>query len=446
MSSPSLPTISVSTPGGKPPDFRYNGRYGSSMHSKLTSRLVACITLPLVVTLISCGENQEPVAKQPGTEADSGIEDQAMDLLSTLDTREKVGQLLFVDLWTEEGIPLRELTDSLAEQLEDLNPGGFIFYGANLKNPEQIRNFTGSLTAVTRVPPFLAVDHEGGTVNRLDDSGEIPATEIPAAATIGGTGEPDFAYRAGRVMGEELSCLGFNMNFAPVADVLSSPDSMIGTRSFGSDPRLVAAMVREMVTGIQETGVSSVLKHFPGHGGAVGDTHATAVYLDRGIEDLFSRELVPFAAGVEAGTDAIMVAHIILGNSAAGGTPATLSPDLLTGVIRERLGFGGLVITDSMHMKALSGAERPAVDAILAGADMLLTPRDEYATRAQILAALEDGSLSIERIDESVLRIIRTKLKRGLGSDFQAARPEVLGSEEHRQVAEAIQRFHSSGE
>ncbi|MBN1686321.1 MAG: glycoside hydrolase family 3 protein [Spirochaetales bacterium] len=409
------------------------------------ARLIACAII-VSSLMLSC-RPENPDAAAAGS--DAGVEDPALALLSTLSVREKIGQLLFMDLWTDEGEPLTELTDSLKSDLEELAPGGVVFYGANLKNPEQVREFAASITELLRVPPFLAIDHEGGSVNRLDDSGQIKATDLPPAAAVGKTGDPELAHRIGLVMGRELSSLGLNMNFAPVADLVTSADSVIGSRSYGSDPALVADMVRMMVAGLQETGVCSVIKHFPGHGGSTGDTHAGAVFLDKNLDELFAYELVPFAAGVEAGADGIMAAHIILGAPGAGGAPATLSRDLLTGVLRQRLDFDGLIITDSLTMKALSEADGPAVQAILAGADVLLTPGDERAVSAQILTALQEGTLSAERIDESVLRIIRTKLKRGIGSK-PAVTPEqateALGSDLHRQVVSEIQRFHSSGE
>jgi len=407
--------------------------------------MTACLAPLFLAALVSCRlEGREHGA--PRSAIESAHEDAARAIAATMSAGEKVGQLLFIDLWTDEGEPVRELSDSRAAALGELGPGGVVFYGANLKNPAQIRELMHSISQAVRIPPFLAVDHEGGTVNRLDDSGEIAATDMPAAAVIGRTGDPEYAYRAGRVMGRELASLGFNMNFAPVADVLSAPDSMIGTRSFGSDPTLVAGMVRMAVTGLQETGVCAVLKHFPGHGGASGDTHSGFVYLDREIEELVSRELVPFAAGVEAGADGVMAGHIILGAPGAGGAPAALSRELLTGLLRERLGFSRLIITDSLTMKALAGVERPAVDALRAGADMLLTPGDGREAKSQILAALADGSLSLERIEESVRRIIRIKLERGIGEGRPETSLDVLGCPEHRQVAEEIQRFHSSGE
>ena len=407
-----------------------------------TSSAALCCSLLLVLATFSSCRQDKPVGMAEESVITSAVadrEDPAVALLSTLNTRQKIGQLMIVDLKAEDNEPVLELDETIRAALADLSPGGVVFYGANLKTPEQVRALAGSITGAINVPPFIAVDHEGGVVDRLDDSGEIQATDLPSAATIGLTGDPDLAYRIGGVMGRELSVLGINMNFAPVADILSAPGSAIGSRSYGSDPALVSQMVRMTVKGVQEQGVSAVLKHFPGHGAALGDTHSGAVYLDKKVEELFARELMPFAAGVEEGVDGIMVAHIIIGAVGAGGLPATLSPELLTGVLRDRIGFDGLIITDSLTMKAVSEVENPAVEAIRAGADILLKPGNARLVRSQILAALSDGSLTLDRIDESVLRIIRTKLKRGIGGKQQGDPENVLGSDLHSSiVAEAI--------
>ncbi len=413
--------------------------------------IIACIIITIftLFSATSCrsarrsaGQDELSAFKrQTGPEA----VDHAERLLASMTMEEKLGQLFFVDLWDDDGNPATTLDKALLSELEDIQPGGVVFYGANMKNPSQVRELGASVKATIRIPPFLAIDHEGGMVNRLDDSGGIKATELPPAADIGKTGNRELAYAIGLVMGRELAGLGLNMNFAPVAD-LASADSMIGSRSFANDPALGAAMVRSTVAGLQAAGVSSVLKHFPGHGGTTGDTHSGTVYLDRTIGELFNRELLPFAAGAGAGVDGIMSAHIILGTPGSGNVPATVSRDLLTGVIRNSFAYGGLIITDSLTMGAMTAIDRPAVEAIRAGADMLLTPGNENGARADILAALQEGTLQRQRIDESVLRILTVKLKRGLWSTPDAASIDALGSEAHAQIVSLIQRFHASGE
>lgn len=373
-----------------------------------------------------------------GENAETDQNDPAKTLLSTMSTLQKIGQMFIVDLQTEDNKPLLELDEQMTAALLDLSPGGVVLYGANLRNPDQVRDLTESITDTLHIPPFIAIDHEGGVVDRLDDSGEMNATDLPSAAVIGQKGDPDLAYQVGGIMGRELSVLGINMNFAPVADILSVPGSVIGTRAYGNNPAVVSEMVRKTVKGLQEQGVSAVLKHFPGHGAAVGDTHSGAVYLDKEVEELFAEEMVPFAAGADEGADGIMAAHIIVAPPGTGGLPATLSYDLLTGVLRDRIGFEGLVITDSLTMKAVAGVDNPAVEAILAGADILLKPGDAEETRSQILKALSNGSLTLERIEDSVVRIIRIKLERGIGERAAGDPGEILGSDAHRRIIDRV--------
>ena len=362
----------------------------------------------------------------------SGVSEPSIDHLTL---EQKVGQLLIVDLFSH-GSPILELSDEDAKRIADLAPGGVILYGANLDTVEQTRRISGALQSTAEIPLFIAIDHEGGIVNRLDDSGRIAATTLPSAKTVGSRGDPEWARLLAGVMAGELNALGINMNFAPVADIASNSESVIGSRSYGAEPSAVAEMVSMAVLGLQEHGVSSVLKHFPGHGAALGDTHTGLVYLPKTLADLSSFELIPFSAGIQAGVDAIMVAHIVVGLPDERNPPATLSSRLLTGVLREKLGFEGVVITDSLTMKAMAGVESPAVKALLAGADMILRPENPMEVKQEILAAVEEGVISAARIDESVRRILRIKLKRGTGAP-PAPLPELrIGTEENRRIAE----------
>ncbi len=392
------------------------------------------LTCVFLLVCVSCVPRDTPGRPDtPTGNSESTIVETLVDLLRL---EEKVGQLLIIDLYDDQGNPILELSESEAARIADLAPGGVIFYGANLDTVYQIRRLAGALQETNRIPLFIAVDHEGGVVNRLDDSGRIQATELPSARTIGLHGDPAWARQIAEVMATELAALGINMNFAPVADISSSAKSVIGSRSYGTEPVMVSEMVAMSVLGLQEHGVSSVLKHFPGHGDAIGDTHSGLVYLPKDLSDLLSLELVPFSAGILAGADAIMAAHIVVGRRADENLPATLSSRLLTGVLRERLGFDGLVITDSLTMKAMADIESPAVKALLAGADMILRPDNAVAVKEEILAAVLSGVITEDRIDESVSRIIATKMKRGIGTPPSAQPELIIGIAEHRAIAE----------
>jgi beta-N-acetylhexosaminidase len=202
-------------------------------------------------------------------------------------------------------------------------------------------------------------------------------------------------------------------------------------------------MVKAVVTGMQSAGVSSVLKHYPGHGSATGDTHTGLVYLDKSVEELRDFELKPFVAGIEIGVDAIMAAHIALGSpedpGEAVGLPATLSKEMLDGLLRTALGFGGIIITDSLTMGAIGEFETPEISAILAGADMILRPSDAIQVRDALLQAVMRGDIDEPRIDQSVRRILEIKLRRGIGGNPPALPDTWIGSETHRQIADEIE-------
>ncbi|MAG13998.1 MAG: glycoside hydrolase family 3 [Spirochaetales bacterium] len=364
-------------------------------------------------------------------------------ILQTMDITQKVGQLLIIDLYDSHGEAIRHVNPAMEDWLSVLEPGGVVLYGGNIDTLSQVRELTSRLQDSTRVPLLIAVDHEGGIVNRFDDSGNISLTEIPAASQIGNVGDPDLTYQIGAIMARELSALGINMNFAPVADIAISAHSVIGSRSYGSDPVGVAQMVASLVLGMQDYGVSAVIKHFPGHGAAVGDTHSGTVVLNRTREELESDEFVPFVHGINAGADGIMIAHLVVPSITTDLTPSTLSWEIMTGILRHALGFRNIAITDSLTM---GSAEEPkngdkAVESILAGSDMLLRPSNPELVKKMLLDAVQKGKLRESRIDESVRRILEVKLLRRPSADkliTQEAALEVLNDPSHRKVVDTV--------
>lgn len=372
--------------------------------------------------------------------------------LGEMSLEEKVGQLLMPALsYGPDGTPATRLREDLEATLREVRPGGIIFFGPNVQTVEQTVRLIGELKGISTLPLFFAIDEEGGVVSRLSSSGRMGATEIPPARTIGRSGDPELAYRVGQVLGRELRALGFNLNLAPVADVLTnSTNDVIGKRAYSGDPQIVGEMVSRVVAGLQSEHVGSVLKHFPGHGDTVSDSHTGPVTLDHDLDRLQRVELVPFRAGIEAGADGIMVGHISVPAVTGDRLPATLSPQLLQGVLRELLRFDRIVISDSMNMAAVAGLFPPGelvVRAIEAGVDVVLQPDDPVAARNAVIAAVESGRIEEERIDRSVRRILRVKLDRRIMSlpDFMRVRPpvempgpaaDVLGHPSHRELIE----------
>ena len=222
------------------------------------------------------------------------------------------------------------------------------------------------------------------------------------------------AYRLGEAVGAYLSRMGFNLDFAPVADVLTNPDNtVVKRRSYGSDPQMVAEMVIGNLKGLKQRQVHGCVKHFPGHGATLGDTHEGYSYTDKSWEELKGADAVPFQESISWGVDFVMVGHISLPQVTGNDVPASLSPSVVGGLLREEMGYHGIVLTDALNMKAISGqytSAQAAVQAILAGNDMVLMPLDFKGAYQGVLDAVENGTITLERLEESLSRILKVKL------------------------------------
>ena len=297
--------------------------------------------------------------------------------------------------------------------------GGLIYMADNLLSTEQTTEMLTNMQNIaierTGLPVFLSVDEEGGTVARVAANEAFGVTNVGNMSDIGAAGDAQKAYDAGVTIGTYLKQLGFNVDYAPVADVLTNPDNTaIGTRSFGSDASVVADMVTKELEGLSSQGVFGTVKHFPGQGGVSGDSHDGAVTLDKSLEELMQTELVPFQKAVENGVSFVMVGHISVPQVVGDNTPASLSQMMVSNVLREQLGYQGIVITDAMNMGAVTGtytADQAAVMAVNAGVDMILMPQDYETAYNGLLKAVQDGTITEERINESVERIVKVKLQ-----------------------------------
>jgi beta-N-acetylhexosaminidase len=346
---------------------------------------------------------------------------------------QKVGQLFVATVWgksaTEEHPTnlARYGVATPAEVVERFHVGGVIYFNNsgtdNVDSPAQLAGFSNGLQRAAlrsgpRLPLIVAIDQEGGNVTRV----EAPATEHPSAMAIGaGRSERD-ARTSAAVNGRELRAMGVNQNFAPVADVNSNPlNPVIGARSFSSDPDLSARLVTAQIGGFQDgkpaETVSSSAKHFPGHGDAATDSHTGLPRIDRSAEQWRAVDLPPFRAAVAAGIDSIMTAHIQFPSLDPSGVPATLSRPILTDLLREELGFDGLIVTDALGMQGVremfDDAEIPVM-ALEAGVDQLLMPADFPLAYDAVLDAVRSGRITEARIDESVRRVLTQKWERGV--------------------------------
>lgn len=292
--------------------------------------------------------------------------------------------------------------------------GGLVYFKQNIQSEEQLKEMLANTVSYSSFPIFLGVDEEGGSVARVADA--LGLENVGPMADIGSAGDVQAAYAANQTIGTYLSSYGFNVDFAPIADVLTNPDNtVIGDRAFSDDPQTAADMVAGAVEGLQSAGVSACLKHFPGHGDTAGDSHTGAAETDRTKEEMAAAEFLPFQSGIEAGADMVMVGHISAPNLTGGEkVPASLSEEIITGILRSELGYDGIIITDAMNMAAVTDyyeADVAAIMALKAGADMILMPEDFQQAYEGVLQAVQDGTVSQERVDDSLKRIYRVKLR-----------------------------------
>lgn len=337
--------------------------------------------------------------------------------------REKVGQLFMVRpdaLEAKPGGPgitgsLR-VTPSMRERYAAYPCGGFILFSQNLDSPDQLRDFTRQLRGLNALPALLAIDEEGGGTARIANHPAFPVPHFPPMGQIARSGEAEkAAYEVGRAIGAYLRDYGFNVDFAPVADVNTNPaNPIIGDRAFGSDPEAAAGMVRQVIRGLRASGVAGCLKHFPGHGDTATDSHLGYAETRKTWAEISACEMIPFRAGIEEGADFIMTAHVAAPNVTGGREPATMSQLFLTDKLRRDMGFQGLIVSDALDMGAIrqmySSAEA-GIRCLLAGADVLLMPDDYAGAFDGLVQAVASGRVDERRVDESVCRILRFKLR-----------------------------------
>lgn len=304
--------------------------------------------------------------------------------------------------------------DGTKKALEEYPVGGLVYFANNVVSKDQLKEMISNTIMYSKYPLFISTDEEGGTVNRLAGS-SLGIEKVDAAADIGAAGDAAGAYSAGSTIGTYLAEYGFNLDFAPVADVLTNPNNkVIGTRAYSADAAVVSTMVQSAITGLQEKKVSACVKHFPGIGDVEKDPHKESITTNKSLEDMRKMEFLPFIAGIETGTDMIMVGHILAPEVIGDDTPSSLSTLMVTDVLRTELGYKGVVVTDAMDMSAITGKysdAEAAVKAIQAGVDIILMPKDFKAAYSGVLDAVKGGTLTEERINESLHRIYRIKYR-----------------------------------
>lgn len=378
------------------------------------------ILLLLLVAFISgyyfsnnfINKEEEPIAPNPIKENVESL-DPIKEKMAVMTVEEKIGQMVIV------GLDGYDNNNNSQKMIEEYHVGGFILFKRNIQDSQQLLRLINSLketNAVNKVPLFFSIDEEGGKVSRMP--GEFQ--NLPSSKKIGEVDSGELSYQVGEIIGRKLNIFGFNMNFAPVMDINSNPKNpVIGDRAFGDKADIVSKLGVQTMKGLQSQNIISVIKHFPGHGDTSVDSHIGLPVVNNDLARLKSFELLPFIQAIENNVDAIMIAHILL-PKIDPINPSSLSKTVINDILRGDLGFEGVVISDDMTMGAILenyDLGQAAVEAVNAGSDIVLVCH-EFAKEVEVINALreavETGTITMERVEESVYRILKLKEKYGL--------------------------------
>ena len=382
------------------------------MKKNLLWMLIAILTCDLVLTACS----KDDAVETPTDEVEAQLEQMTL--------REKVGQMFYIRMesldpsieWTTyddlADINILDVTENMKRVNEQYPVGGIILYAWNIEDEAQLARIIPQIRALNGLP-LVCIDEEGGRVSRIANNPNFDVKKYESMASIGATGDPRNAYECGNTIGTYLKRYGFDIDFAPVADVNTNPENVvIGPRAFSDDPAVAAPMVVNYLQGLKDAGITGCIKHFPGHGDTKADTHYGYASTQKTWDEMLNCEMVTFKAGIQWGCQLIMTAHIGAPKVTGSDVPATMSPIILQDKLRGELGYQDIIITDGMEMGAITQqytSAEAAVGSIQAGADIVLGPR--YFTEAfdAVIAAVNNGTISEERINQSVRRILKLK-------------------------------------
>ena len=380
---------------------------------KLFMLLAAILICGLVLT--SCSNDDESVTPADEVEA----------LLQKMTLREKVGQMFYIRIesldpsieWTTyddlAALKNQEITMKMRNTNEEYPVGGIILYAWNIEDEAQLGAIIPQIRSL-KGHPLLCIDEEGGRVSRIANNPNFHVKKYESMAAIGATGDPKNAYECGNTIGTYLKKYDFDIDFAPVADVNTNPDNIIiGPRAFSDKPEVAAPMVTNYLQGLKDAGITGCIKHFPGHGDTTADTHTGYAQSLKTWDEMKQCEMVTFRAGIQWGCQLIMTAHIAVPNVTGSNIPSTLSSIVLQDKLRGELGYQNIIITDGMEMGAITQhytSAEAAVGSIKAGVDIVLGPRDFIEAFDGVVAAVNNGTLSEERINQSVRRILTLRL------------------------------------
>ena len=395
------------------------------MKQQLLRSLAAILFIGGLFVFSACTNDDNPVGPTP--------EDQVEEQLQKMTLREKVGQMFYVrpeclDTTIHFNLPsgidgsadditkikLQAVNETMKGVNEKYPVGGIILYAHNIEDEAQLARFIPQIRAL-KGSPLLCIDEEGGRVARIGRNPNFNVETFESMGAIGATGDPKNAYYCGNTIGTYLKKYGFDIDFAPVADVNTNPENIvIGARAFSDDPAVAAPMVANYLQGLKDAGITGCIKHFPGHGDTKADTHYGYAQSLKTWDEMLGCEMITFKAGIQWGCQLIMTAHIGTPNVTGSEIPATMSSIILQDKLRRELGYQNIIITDAMEMGAITqqySCAEAAVGCIQAGVDIVLGPQNLVQAFDAVMAAVENGTITEARINQSVRRILKLKQK-----------------------------------
>jgi len=365
-------------------------------------------------------ENQMDAITENETTSNVDLEKQKEYFLNqkiaSMTLEQKVGQLFFCCFRKDEqNLPVTVCNESIANTIKQYHIGGVVLFGENIDTEQQTKQLIADMKSHADIPLFIAVDEEGGRVSRLHASGKMQFADVPTAKEIGDTNDTNVSYEYAKIIGSELKELGFDVDFAPVADVNTNAyNIVIGDRAFSSDANIAGDMVSAFVKGLQEQNISACAKHFPGHGDTTEDSHNGIALANHTLQQMQQTEWIPFQKAIEQNVDFIMAGHITTPNATTDGLPASLSHEMLTEQLRNNMHFDGIIITDALDMGAITKYyENAPFDAVCAGADMVLMPFALQKSYETICHAVKEGIITEQELNQKVKRILSLKYDKG---------------------------------
>ena len=391
--------------------------------------IILLIIILLIITFIKTINKTNDTSK----EVINSFEEEKDNKIDEMSLEEKIGQLLIISYRKD------DIKEKLPTILEEVKPGGFILFSENITTYDDTINLIKSIKNSNDIPLFIGIDEEGGNVQRLKNLKDYKTSDIPYMSYVKTIND---AYNLGKVIAEELRVFGINLDFAPVIDCnWDNPKSVIGKRAFEGDYTTVAKLGVSLAKGLKNNKVIPTYKHFPNHGATATDSHQDLPVINKTEEELLNNDLIPYQEAIKNNADMIMISHLALPKITKDYTPASLSYEIITNLLKKKLGFKGLVVTDALNMQALTknySEKEILIKAINAGADLLLMPEDPVNAVKIIKEAVNEGLISEERINESVEKILSLKDSTIKNNYNEYLDVSYLNSSEHQDIINSI--------